>query len=96
MHVNHTTVMEAQEDSDAGDIAAASEGLNAEVIVAAANTTTGLSQMVIDSSTVQTTTSFAVRLLEPSPRVGNRVAQNYCVWLVSPLELHIAEAKVGI
>jgi len=96
MHLNHTSLLEAQEDSVGGAIAAASEGLNAEVVVAAANTVTGLSQMTLDSSTVATTTSFAVRLLRPVPRIGNTVASNYCRWFVTPLELSIAEAKAGI
>jgi len=96
MHINHMSLLEAQEDSDGGAIAAASEGLNAEVVVAAANTYTGLSQMTLDSSTVNTTASFATRLIRPVPRIGNTVASNYCRWFVTPLELDIAEAKAGL
>ena len=69
MHINHTSLLEAQEDSTGGAIAAASEGLNCAVIVAAANTTTGLSQMEIDSSEVATTSSLALRLIRPAPYV---------------------------
>ena len=94
-HINHTTVMECQEDSVGGAIAAASEGLNCQVIVAAANTTTGISAMEADSSTVATTTTLALRLLQPSPRIGNTVASAYCKWYVTALELDIAEAKAG-
>ena len=96
MHVNHTTVLEGQEDSVGGAIAAASEGLNAQVIVAAANTTTGISAMEIDSNTAATTATLALRLLRPSPRVGNTVASAYCDWFVTPLELDIAEGKAGV
>ena len=96
LHVNHTSLLEAQEDSDGGDIAAASEGLNAAVIVAAANTTTGLSQMMIDSSSAATTSSLDVRLYSPSPRAGNTVAQDFALWLCTPLDLQVGQATVGI
>lgn len=94
--LNHTSVLEVEEDSDGGSIAAASEGLNAEVVVAAANTITGFSQMTLDSSTVNTTNSFAMRLFEPSRKIGNTVALANSRWYVTPLELDIAEAKAGV
>ena len=96
IYVNHTTLLEAQEDSDSNDIVAVSEGLNCDVIVAAANTTTGLSQLMLNSNTAATTATLDMRIHEPSPRAGNRVAQNYCKWICSPLILHIAEGKAGI
>lgn len=96
VYVNHTTILEAQEDSDAGAIAAASEGLNCDVIVAAANTTTGISAMELNSNTAATTATLDMRLLQPSPRVGNVVASNFAKWFCSPLILHIAEGKAGI
>ena len=96
IHLNHTSLLSAQEDSDGGAIAAASEGLNAPVVVGAANTTTGLSIMEIDSSLVATTSSLGLRLYRPAPFVGNTVAQNNCIWFVTPLELDIAEAKAGV
>ena len=94
--LNHTSVLEAQEDSAGGDIAAASEGLNVEVLVGAASTTTGLSIMELDSSTAATTNTLACRLWMPNPRVGNRVADTNASWWVTPLELDLAEAKVGV
>lgn len=94
--LNHTSVLEAQEDSVGNSIAAASEGLNVGVTVAAANATTGLSAMEIDSNTAATTSTLALRLLQPSPRVGNTVATSNALWFVSPLELNIAEAKAGV
>ena len=96
VHLNHTSILEAQEDSTGGNIAAASEQLNVPVTVAAASTTTGLSQMSIDSSNVATTATLALRLLRPSGRIGNVVAEAGCHWLVSPLELDIAEGKAGV
>ncbi len=95
IHLNHTSLLEVQEDSDGGSIAAASEGLNAEVIVGAANTTTGRSIMEIDSSSAATTSTLALRLYRPNPRVGNTVASANASWFVTPLELSIAEAKAG-
>lgn len=99
IHLNHTSVLEAQEDSGGGAadfIAAADQGLNAQIVVAAANTTTGLSNMEVDSNTAATTTTLALRLLRPVPRPGNTVAAINCRWFVTPLELDIAEAKAGI
>lgn len=98
MHLNHTTILEAQEDSAGGaadTIALAEEGLNADIIVAVANTTTGLSNMEIDSNTTGTTNTLAVRLLRPVPRPGNTGASANARWFVTPLELDIAEAKAG-
>lgn len=95
-HVNHTTLLEGQEDSVGGAIAVVSEGLNCNVIVAAASTTTGLSQMMIDSSGAATTATLALRLQRPVPRPGNVVTDNYCRWFVTLNELHIAEGKAGI
>lgn len=96
MFVNHNTVMEAQEDSVGGNIAAASEGLNCTAITPNASTTTGLSQMSLDSSSVATTSTLDVRLLQPSPRVGNIVAEAYTLWFCSPLNTHIGQAVAGI
>lgn len=95
VHVNHTTVCVAEEDSVGGSIAAASEGLNCSAIVAAANTSTGLSQMMLDSSTAATTATLTARLLRPSPRVDNTVASASSRWFCTLLELDIAEAKAG-
>ena len=95
-YVNHTTVLEAQEDAAGNSIAAASEGLNCDVIVAAANTTTGISKMMLNSDTAATTATLDMRLLRPVPRPGNTVAVDYCNWFCSPLILDIAEGKAGI
>lgn len=96
IYLNHTSLLEGQEDSAGGDIALASEGLNASAIVAAASTTTGLSQMEVDSSTAATTATLTFRLIRPSPRIGNTGASTNALWFVTPLELDIAEAKAGL
>ena len=96
VHLNHLSLLEVQEDSVGGNIAAVSEQLNCQVAVAAASTTTGLSQMTADSNTVATTNTLALRLIRPSGRIGNVVAEAYTHWFVTPLELDIAEAKAGV
>lgn len=88
------TVLEAQEDSVGGAIAAASEGLNATVIVAAA--VNGISAMEIDSSTVATTATLDCRLLQPAPYVGNAVASANARWFVTLNDLRIGDLKAGV
>lgn len=90
------TVLSAQEDSVGGAIAAASEGLAADVIVAAADTTSGLSQMEIDSNTAATTSTLDVRLLRPVPSADNTVASNNARWFVSVNDLRISDLKAGV
>jgi hypothetical protein len=89
------TVFVAQEDSDGGAIAAASEGLNATIIVADANTTTGLAQSEIDSSTVATTSTLDVRLLEIAPYANNAQGTN-ARWFVYINDLSEFDLKAGI
>lgn len=70
--INPDMVFEIQEDADTTPIAAASIGLNAQVLqTQAGSTTTGLSGMELDSSTVNTTNTFPVRIIGLSKRVGN-------------------------
>lgn len=61
-------VYRAQEDSDGGNIAIASVGLNTNLIFThAGNTTTGISGAEIDSSEVATTATLAVKILRADP-----------------------------
>jgi hypothetical protein len=71
-----------QEDSDSSALAATDCGTNCDIIVAAGDTNTGLSGMELDSSTVNTTNSLAIRLHHVTPRVGNKVGDN-AEWTVS-------------
>lgn len=65
-------VYEIQEDADTTPIAAASVGLNASVVqTQAGNAVTGLSGMELDSTSVNTTNTLAVRIIGLSKRVGN-------------------------
>lgn len=64
-------LFEGQEDGDTTPIAMASIGLNVDVIVAAGSTTTGASGMEIDSSTVATTATLPLKLMEVTQREDN-------------------------
>lgn len=87
------TLVYAQEDSVGGAIAAASEGLNADVIVAAASN--GISQMMIDSSTAATTATLDTRLFDIFPRVGNAQGTS-AVWRVLVNDLRFGDLKAGV
>ena len=65
------TLFEGQEDSVGGAIAAASEFLNCNAIVANASTLTGISAMELDSNTAATTSTLDFKLWAIAPKVGN-------------------------
>jgi hypothetical protein len=70
--IEFDVVFEIQEDGDTTPIVAASVGLNAQVLqTQAGNAVTGMSGMELDSSTVNTTNTFPVRIIGLSKRVGN-------------------------
>lgn len=56
-------IMEANEDASTSTIAVAQVGLNFNFIVAAANSTTGMSAMEVDSETGDTTNTLPLRLI---------------------------------
>lgn len=66
-------VFEAQEDSDGGNIALASVGLNCGFLAASPSSTTGTSAQEIDSSSVQTTNSLPLQILGVVQRPDNEV-----------------------
>ena len=84
------TVFEAQENGNTG---AASEGLNADVVVAAA--VNGLSQMQINSATAATTATLDSRLLAIAPYVGNAAGTN-ARWFVLLNDLRYGDLKAGV
>jgi len=86
-------LLEAQEDSVGGAIAAASEQLNADVIVAAA--VQGISQMEIDSNTAATTATLDLSLYQIAPYVGNAQG-NQARWFVRLNDLRYGDLKAGI
>ena len=90
------TILEGQDDGDTNLIAAAGEGLNASIVVAAANSTTGLSGMEIDSSTEANTSTLDLNLLRPAPRVGNTVGSSFADWFVRVNDLRWSDLKAGL
>ena len=69
-----------QEDGEATPVAAASIGLNASLIGTGGSTTTGVSTMELDSDTVNTTSTLAVRILSAHP--DDTIATAYCRFIV--------------
>ena len=90
------TILEGQDDGDTNLIAAAAEGLNASIIVAAANSTDNLSRMEIDSSTEATTATLDLNLLRPVPRPGNTVGSSFADWFVRVNDLRWSDLKAGV
>jgi hypothetical protein len=64
-------IHEAQEDGDTTPIALNDMTGNINIIVGAGNTTTGLSGMQLDSSTVLDTSTLPLKLIRPVARIDN-------------------------
>ena len=86
-------VCEIQEDSGGAALTAASVGLNADVVVAAGNTTVGRSGMELDSSTAATG-SAQLRILGLARRPDNEIGTN-AKWLVAINE-HELKSTTGV
>jgi hypothetical protein len=72
---------EVQEDSDGGSLAATSVGLNANLVFGTVNTTTGLSNVELDSSSAATTATLQVKVIGLSRRPDNEIGTN-AKWIV--------------
>lgn len=86
----------AQEDGDTTPIAAASIGLNADIIsgtLCAPNATTGLSTQEIDSNTVNTTTALNVQILFAHP--DDTIASANCRFIVKINEHMYVDPAAG-
>lgn len=77
-------LFEVQEDSVGGALAAADVGLNADLIIGAGNTNTGISGVEIDSSSKVSTTA-QVRIIGLADREDNEIGTN-ANWLVRIVE----------
>lgn len=64
-------IFEVQEDAVGGALAVADVGLNADIIVAAGNTTTGTSGLQLDTSTKAVTATLPLRIVGFSQRQDN-------------------------
>lgn len=67
-------IMEVQEDGVGGGIALADMTKNVNIVVGSGDTTTGLSGMQIDSSTVATTDTLPIKIIRPVARIDNDAA----------------------
>lgn len=93
--VGDAVIMEAQEDSVGGALAAANIGQNIDVVVASSgDTTSGLSGMQLDSSTAATTNTLPLRLIGLVDREDNALGTN-AKWLVR-LNLSEFRATTGV
>lgn len=69
-------IYEIQDDGVGGALSAADIGLNASLIVAAGNTTTGASGMELDTSTKATTATLELKILGLERKPNNEFAAN--------------------
>lgn len=82
-----------QEDSDGGALAATDVGSNADISPGTVSTTTGLSNMEIDSSTA-TTSAAQLRIIRLDPSPDNAIGAN-ARWIVKINE-HIFSKTAGV
>lgn len=86
----------AQEDSVGGAIAYATAGMkNIDLVAGAGSTVTGYSGWMIDSSTIQTTNTLQMRIVQALREVDNVPGNNYAKWLVRT-NLHSFTNTTGI
>lgn len=86
---------EIQEDSVGGVMTVGAAGRNADLIAGTGSTFTGYSGFQLDSSTLQTTNTLQLRIIEPVQRVDNDPTLDYAKWLVS-INLHSQRNLTGV
>lgn len=74
-------VFEIQEVSGGTALTVTEVGLNANVVVGAGNTTTGMSGMELDNTTEAATADLDLKILGRVPRPDNAIGE-HCKWLV--------------
>jgi hypothetical protein len=82
VNTDPNVLFEIQEDSDAGALAITNVGQNADVVVGAGSTVSGLSAMELDSSTAATTSTLVLHIESLVPREDNAIG-NQAKWLCS-------------
>ena len=89
-------LFEIQEDSVGGSIAMATAGTkNADLVAGTGSTTTGFSGWQLDSSTIQTTNTLQLRLIQGLTQTDNTMAATNAKWLVK-INLHSMNNLTGI
>lgn len=85
-----------QEDSVGGSIATATAGTkNADLIAGTGSTVTGYSGWQLDSSTIATTATLQLRIVQALQQVDNEIASANAKWLVK-INLHALNNTTGV
>lgn len=92
---NPDLLFEIQEVSGGTPLAAADIGLNANVVVAAGSTVTGLSGMELNNATEATTNTLDVKILGFVNRVDNEIGE-HAKWLVALNRHRFANQVAGV
>lgn len=88
------TIYEIQEVSGGTALTSAAVGNNANVVVAAGNTVTGLSGMELDNATEAVTAGLNLQILGLSKRVDNNLGE-HAKWLVKINDSEFAVGQTG-
>ena len=94
--LDNAVIAEAQEDGVGGAMGVDAEQTNADFIVAAANSTTLISQVEIDSSTAATTNTLGLKLFKVAPYPDNDGALTNARWFVKFNNLTTADQAAGV
>jgi hypothetical protein len=92
-------ILEGMEDGDTDPLELADVGQNVEIIGGGPDSSTGISDMMIDSSSHNTTNTLPLRLLGLAQRPDNEYVsggQAYTRWLVTPANHSFSGLNVGI
>lgn len=88
-------LFEIQEDSVGGSMTVGAAGRNADFIAGAGSTASGYSGWMLDSSTLNTTNTLQLRIIQPVRRPDNDVTDTLGKWLVS-INLHSMRNLTGV
>lgn len=88
-------LFEIQEDSIGGVMTVGAAGRNADLIAGTGSAVTGRSGFQLDSSTLETTNTLQLRIVEPVRSLENDPTDTYAKWLVS-INLHSLLNLTGV
>lgn len=78
-----TVLYQIQEDSVGGAMVSGASGRNADLASGSGSTYTGFSGWQLDSSTLQTTATLQLRIIQGLQETDNTIGSSYAKWLVS-------------
>lgn len=88
-------LFEIQEDSVGGVMTVGAAGRNVDFIAGAGSTASGYSGWMADSSTLNTTNTLQLRIIQPVRRPDNDATLDYAKWLVA-INLHSMRNLTGV